>query len=507
MADKRKAPKAEEIGLDLYPHKGNQHCPGGQRRLIKQAMRHFVTMCIVGRSWGKTLGVLFLFVFEAAATKGHYTACYAAPHYKVVVPIYRLMKRILAPLVVRASDSQLTLELKAIGKCTGWTLHFWSLENYDALRMFRLNRAVVDEGADVHEDAVFRVLVPMFIGRAGRLLVIGTPKRKGIGSMWMHRLWAQCIDPLEPEYFGMAGSSYGNPTVPVEEIKKIEEIVRARGGEKAVREEIYAEWLEGEGAFFPNLAKTFIVPVLREEVPGRLWIFEDPDRGVPLDAQNGEAPRYPDHYVFGLDFGRHEDYTVGAIFNNRTRRMAALYRVHLRGAPYHAVLRELHELRERYHSATVFYDDTGGHGSAIAEWMAEHYGDGAVGRTWSTQGKASDLAKAQRLCERAGSPVDVVGPSWALGNVPWLYAEFLAYQIQTRNKAGEALKVAKYGAPPNLHDDGVAACALVADHLTHVYVEAPIPEPAPRKGTDAWWATQIKRGLSPSQAESVLRGR
>lgn len=487
---KPQAPSSYAIGLE--PHAGTKSLPGGQQRLIELALTHRTTTCVVGRSWGKTIACLLLLIYEAYRTPGIYQAAYCAPTNRLARKMYRAMKGILGAQVKWHSDVDQILELWPLqrGKFTknlGSVIDFWGLQAGEAKRGDRKHRIIVDECKDVLSRVITRVLRWMLLGRVGKMLFIGTPGWTGVGAMWFKRQHDKGFDDAYPRHASMHGPSHGNPKLEPDDIAELIEDAEEEG--ESVEEEVYAQWLTGEGAVFRNLDATFVVPVLREEIEGTLWIFEEPDQGVEQTPHFDG--RLPDAYIMCIDFGQSKDWTVAVVFNRRTRRMAAIYRK--RRVPYHKHTRSLHELRTRYHDALVRMDAGGGHGGATREWMMTHYGDGCQEIKWNTFSKEKDITKAQMLCEHAGNDESVVGPAWALGMVPWLRAEFEGYQIETKT-AGDKERIRPlFGAPPGQHDDGVCACVLAAQSLLRPYVEQVEVRAAPRLDSDEWHLAKIDR--------------
>ena len=479
----------DEYEVGLEPHGGTEALPGGQKRLIELALAHRTVTCVVGRSWGKTAACLLLLIYEADVTKGIYQAAYCTPTNRLARKMYRAMKAVLGPMVKWHSDVDQILELWPIGSKgnKGSIIDFWGLQAGEAKRGDRKHRIIVDECVNVLARVITRVLRWMLLGRVGKMLFIGTPGWKGVGAHWFKRQHDKGFDKAYPRHASMHGPSHGNPKLEPSDIAELIEDAEEEG--ESVEEEVYAQWLTGEGAVFRNLDATFTVPILREEIDGTLWIFEDADQGIEQTPH--VEGRLPDSYVMGIDFGQSKDWTVAAIFNRRTRRMAALYRK--RRIPYHKHTRSLHELRSRYNAALVRMDAGGGHGGATREWMAVRYGDGCQEIKWSTFSKEKDITKAQQLCEHAGNDEEVVGPAWFLGMVPWLRAEFESYQIETKTAGDKERIRPQFGAPPGQHDDGVCACVLAAEPLLRPYIEQVETRAAPRPDSDEHHLMMIDR--------------
>lgn len=456
------------------PHEGTAAHPGGQVAVIQACLAFAIVVAAFGRAFGKSVTALFLLLEEGGTRfPGQvYEFAYCAPFLRQSREVYRAWKQVFGPLVVWHSDVDMILKLAPWGTNRGAVVRFFGLDEYDNIRSPRVHRIVVDEVKDVAPEAIWNVLMPMLLGReGGGILLQGTPSRFGKGAVMFRQEFSKGQDPTRfPHHKSITAPSMGNPYL---DAKQLAILMAACPDERAVQEEIYARFLEDEGAVFGNLGAVFTVPVLRTE--GQLWIGEDPDKG--------DKQRRPDKYAVGLDVGRVNDATVAKVFNRRTRRQAALLR--MIGEDQHVQRAQIAALRDRYNRATVYYDDTGGYGWAVAGDLAREAAVGFVGRTWTQAQKESDITHARFLCQNAGA--EVGGRGWYLLDVPWVRAEFEAYQAVTTTGDGRQLARAQYGAPAGLHDDAVAAACLVAEQLTLPYVPDRPRETGPAEFTPEWF--------------------
>lgn len=464
--------QAAAVEVPLYsppPHNGNGKAEGtpgpksygGQNWLIWLCLRYRVVVACLGRRWGKTEGCMRLLLEKASRKKGHYRAGYGTPTARLARRRYDeflgMFTRAGFKVTHNRQDLVLTIE-NAINGCTGMTLFFWGLEEPDNIRGEALDDLILDECKDILGRAYFSVLRAMLIDTNGFVLLMGTPSRIGKGSAWYRKLFLIAKGGKNPDYAWLSGPTHDNPNLTPESIAAAISDVESEGG--SVEEEIYARWLSDQGAVFECLPQTFSVPVLREEGKD-LWIGEDVDTGIAA-IDHLHPGREPDQYIIGFDIALLRDFSVAAVFNRRTRDMAALLRMHR--TPDHVQQDRLMELHLRYNHATILYDRNGlGLG-----WMGEmgrRFGKYGVPVVWTAQEKIADIRRASMLCQKAGGGPAVASESWALLNVAWLYAEFEAYTVQTHDAQEKPLAVPKYGAPPGLHDDGVAACAMAARWL------------------------------------------
>jgi hypothetical protein len=142
---------------------------------------------VAGRRFGKT----HLSIRELCyhARKPNQEVWYVAPTYRQAKQIvWRKLKHKLQDLnwVQKVNESELSIILK-----NGSVISLKGADNADSLRGVGLDFMVMDEFADVDEEAWTEVLRPTLADKQGKALFIGTPK--GIGN-WAHDLYTM---PLE----------------------------------------------------------------------------------------------------------------------------------------------------------------------------------------------------------------------------------------------------------------------------------------------------------------------
>jgi hypothetical protein len=465
---------------------------GGQQLLIWLCLHFRVVVACLGRRWGKTHGCMRLILEKASRKKGSYKAGYGTPTARLARRRYRefliMFKR--AGYAVSPNTQDLVLHITTpINGCTSLTLFFWGLEEPDNIRGEGLDDLILDECKDILSRAYYSVLRHMLIETGGSVLMMGTPSRIGKGSVWYRREFLRAKNG-EENYAWLTGPTHDNPLLKEEHIAAAIKDVESEGG--SVEEEIYARWLEDQGAVFECLPQVFSVPRLREPAPGQrdgLWVGEDPDHGEkPRDHLH--PGRSPDTYVIGFDIALKRDSSVAAVFNRRTRDMAALLR--MTRVPDYAQQDRLVELHTLYRSAPILYD---GNGLGMG-WMGEmqrRFGKYAIPVVWSVQEKIADVRRGIQLCSKAGDP-RMRPEAWALIQAPWLYAEFEAYQVITHDTNNVQLSTPKYRAPPGLHDDGVSACLLASRYLMSA-VDAVEVKAEPPLGSGAWALQRLQKRI------------
>ena len=203
---------------------------------------------------------------------------FGAPTYKVLTENWRTVNLLVAPLIQRRDAQELRLELKG-----GGVIDFWSLDNPDMIRGRKYKRFVINEAGFVPDlmDKWNYIIRPTLIDYEGDAIIGGTPK--GRNGFWNMYQWGQ--DPLNEHWKSWRMSSYENPCIPKAEIDEMVQTLP----ELVVRQEIYAEFLENEGAVFRNiLACMHAEPTTPEAHKGH-------------------------NIVAGLDWGKQNDFTATSI--------------------------------------------------------------------------------------------------------------------------------------------------------------------------------------------------
>ena len=479
-------------GKPAEPHNGavpslRVNGEGGQRRIIRACLENFITVCVFGRSFGKTLTAFFLFweefrQFGDTLWPGEktYEFAYCAPtKANHAIKIYRQWKGLLAPLITWHSDVELTFHIKLASKTA--IVDFWGLDEYDSHRGARKHRIVVDEMKDVVAEAISATLMPMTLGRGGKLLLQGTPSRWGRGNAYFRDVF-ELGRQRKGGYFSLTAPSHDNPFLTVQEINDLKQAALLTGGEKTVREEIYAEWLSDEGAVFNNLREVFVLKVLKSyRWTGYHFVEDDerPNLWISEHVDEGDAYREPDKLVAGIDFGI-KDATVLSIFNRRTHKQVALARW-AGFDDYTSIIPAIDKVLDMYRWPVVLYDAGGGHGGAAREYLARNYQQGVSGKQWNFKSKVADITRAQMLCSLAGKD-----GGWYLIDVDWQKSEFEKYEVVTQTKQKVQLARPHFGAPPGLNDDSISAACLAATMLSAPY-QVSLKKQPPAPLTHDWY--------------------
>jgi len=178
---------------------------------------------------------------------------------------------------------------------SGGAIVYRSLDDADNARGETADGVVIDESADVRAAAWYEVLRPMLIDTGGWLWAIGTPK----GRNWFYRESMTAPDSTDARAWQVptVGAEIvdgrlvrkphpmENPNIPWEEIVNLWQTMP----ERTFRQEILAEFIEGEGSVFRNLAACLHAPQ------------------TTLEKHSGHV------IIAGLDWAKQKDFTCTSI--------------------------------------------------------------------------------------------------------------------------------------------------------------------------------------------------
>ena len=397
--------------------------------VARSPARFKVAAC--GRRWGKTrLGSVMC--AKVAADGGR--AWWVAPTYKVAQVGWRQIKRL--ALQVPGMDIN-KAELRATFP-NGGEIQVRSASDPDSLRGEGLDFVVMDECAFIHVDAWQEALRPALSDRKGRALFISTPK----GRNWFWRNWQRCLDDHDHEWQGWQLPTADNPFIDPAEI----EAARSMLPERIYEQEYLAQFLDDAGGVFRRVLDA----ATAEEQDG---------------ATGGRE------YVFGVDWGRSNDYTAIAVLDVTASQMVALDRFNQ--IDYSLQLARLTALYERFRPRAI-----------VAE-------ANSMGQPLIEQLTAAGLPVVPFTTTNASKQiaVDALALAFERGQLrilpdPTLIAELQAYEAE-RLPSG----MLRYGAPEGMHDDTVMATMLAWHNPAPAVVEVTsyvqrniVPRPGQRRG-------------------------
>ena len=370
-----------------------------QRQVIAEAARFNVLA--IGRRAGKSeLGKLQCVTPEVLP----YPVAWFSPTYKDMLEVWRDMALRLAPICTRQSAAERRLEY-----VTGGVLEFWSLADPQAGRGRKYRRVIIDEAAFVPwlAESWHAAIRPTLADMQGDAWILSTPK--GRGGFW--QLW-QTAAANETGWRSWQMPSEVNPLIPPEEIQ----VMRRQLPERIAAQELDATFLDDAGGVFRRVM----------------------DAATATPQESGRGGR---EYVFGVDWGRSNDYTAIAVIDITTSECCHIDRFNQ--IDYSVQLGRLTALYERFRPRAIVAEANSMGQPLIEQLQAQ--GLPVVPFT-TTAASKSLVVDALALAFERG----------ALRIIPdaTLIGELQAYE-QERTATGH-----RYGAPPGMHDDTVMALML-----------------------------------------------
>jgi hypothetical protein len=292
----------------------------------------------------------------------------------------------------------------------------------------------VDEAAKVPQlnDHWNLVIRPMLVDLKGSAWFASTPNRdSGLHFKNLYNL----AKGGEPDWAWWHFTSYDNPYLDRAELDGLKTSMT----DEAYRQEIMAEFIEGEGAVFRNIRTAHNAP--RDDRPEN---------------------HHSHSIVAGVDWGKQNDYTAISIGCVSCRREVVLDRFNQ--IDYEFQAQRLLQLFHNWHVNYALVEL-----NSIGQPMFERLQRSGVPATgFETTGSSKPP-----LIEALALALEQATPQW-LGH-EWAIAELEAYERRVNPSTGHPT----YSAPEGLHDDTVMARALMlrAMRNTPAMVSQPRPNP------------------------------
>jgi hypothetical protein len=392
--------RAQPTALTLVkPH------TGGQRALYLHPARFQVVAC--GRRWGKTeFGRLV--AIEGALRYG-LPVWWISPTYKMSRATWRELYGTLAPFAVEVSVSD-----KMMYFANGGSLMVWSATAYDTMRGGAAGIIIVDEAAMVKSGDMWNAaLRPALTDLKGRALFLSTPR----GRNWFYDLYVRGLDPLQSSYKSWNFPTTTSPLLDPEEIAE----ARLSLPERAFRQEYLAEFLDDAGGVF---------------------------RGVADVSYLDERNPYGGRFVFGVDWGRENDFTVIQVIDRDSGQQVASDR--FREVSWEVQIGRLKVMYEAWRPEVIWAEHNS-IGSVLIEQLQR--GGLPIQPFVTTAQSKAEIIDALSLAIERGTI--------ALLNDRVQVAELQAFEM-TRTQAGNY----RYAAPDGGHDDMVMALAIAWHGVT-----------------------------------------
>jgi hypothetical protein len=332
-------------------------------------------------------------------------AWWVAPSYKMAAVGWRGISRLAEQIPgTRIGQVDKIVELPGRG-----TVQVRSADDPQSLRGEGLDFAVLDECAFMREATWTEALRPALSDRQGGAMFISTPK----GQNWFWRLYQRGQDHLDGEWASWQLPTADNPYIAASEI----EAARRDMPERIYAQEYLAQFLDDAGGVFRRVMDAAVLP----------------DNAQPI----------ADHqYMFGVDWGKSNDFTAIAIWDVTDNALVSIDRFNQ--IDYHFQRGRLIAAYERWRPTMMLCES-----NSMGEAMIDELRAGG----YPVQGFVTTNATKADAIER----LELVIESGAvrLVNDPVLVGELQAYELE-RLPGGKI----RYSAPSGMHDDTVMASAI-----------------------------------------------
>jgi hypothetical protein len=374
----------------------------GQERIKREARRFNCVAC--GRRFGKTLLGEDLAVGVALAGR---PVAWFSPTYKMLAEVWRDLKEALQPVTRRVSEQEHRLEL-----ITGGTVDCWSLDSADTVRGRAYARVVVDEAAMVPDllEVWRNVIRPTLADLIGDAWFLSTPK--GLNGFW--HLYRAGEDPEQPDWASWRLPTLDNPYIRPAEV----EAARASLPERSFAQEWEAAFLaEGTGVF-RGVAEACTARPQHERAAGHA-------------------------YVFGVDWGQVDDFTVVSVLDVRPDKVEQVALDRFNRIEFYTQAGRLRILYERFRPQVIVAEANAQAMmlEQLRQWDLPVWGWTATNATKAAAVEALSLALERRQIALLPDEVQT--------------SELLAYGAEKLPSG-----MVRYGAPEGTHDDCVSALML-----------------------------------------------
>ncbi|MDH4120438.1 MAG: hypothetical protein OEV94_01860 [Deltaproteobacteria bacterium] len=320
--EKKHTPRKTRIELPYLPH----------QKQVFDAEERFVVY-VKGRRAGGTKGAVFRLVEIAQQEHPGSRHLWVEPVHRNIA---KLVSRYFRPLL-EGTDFRWQASQRVLNFPSGSYCDFVSAQRPDLLAGFGYDYIWINEAGIVLQDpALFwETLFPMGAENQGaRWFIIGSPKGPGLFQQMF--AWGQADS--KPDWKSFRHPSHVNTLLSRDMLAHME----SHMPEREFRQEILAEFVESEGAFFREPRKAA--------------------QGAPeTSGQPGSA------YVIGVDLARRADYTVAWVARLHPRR--GVWCERFKQTAWRQQISRLGDLSRRFNQAPLVVDATGA-GDPVAEEMA-----------------------------------------------------------------------------------------------------------------------------------------
>lgn len=377
-----------------------------------------------GRRFGKSF-LAKQMALDRAINKGQ-NVWLVYPTFNTSLPHWRELTLLFAkaPFVTHMNQQNRIIEFDYGGK--QGRLVVKSADKYHNLRGDGLDFALLDEAAFMPQQVWYEVVFPSLADKNGDAILISTPYGRG---NWFYQMYLKGVgEDRDPNWKSWRMPTSKNPYVSRDFLKEARKDMPLH----TYRQEFLAEFADNAGGVFNGL--------------------DDVCTGTEQEPDESAT------YVFGVDWGRKNDYTVVSIFNRYTGEQAAIYRFN--DLAYDIQLGHLLRLYRKWQPKRIIVEENN-MGQVLVETMKKDMADldVRIKPVYMTNSiKRQVIEDLAILIDK--KRIKLLGYNESEG-ARAQYEELSSYELK-RTATGTSVT---YSAPRSGHDDTVIATALAVSDL------------------------------------------
>lgn len=344
---------------------------------------------------------------------------WVAPVFKQAQIAFRLIESLIPQHRRRLNRTEMVIELVRSTGNTWSRLEFRSADNPASIRGEGVHAAVGDEAAYWVHDAYVSLWTTLSRTR-GKLRLISTPK----GRNSFYAEWLKGGNPDFPEYASYQLPTWLNPHVPPEAIEEF----RRNMPDDVFRQEICAEFLEDGAGVFRHITRA-------------------------QRATWQERPKPNTQYVMGIDWAKHQDFSVFMIGDAETHEIVHIERFN--DLDWNVQIDRAIRVARDWNNAMVLIDSTGV-GDVVYDTMRSGYARVLGYNIFNAQEKTALIQKLQLGFEQ----LQIAIPDPTTDRSAGKLSVVLQRELETYGYRMSPTGKFVFGPPEGYHDDTVMALAL-----------------------------------------------
>lgn len=358
----------------------------------------------MGRRWGKSVlgGAMVGVILQQ-----HGRCAWIAPNYKNTRPMWRWLTLALAE-DAKAGRVTINKSDKTVETSLGGFLGVYSGDNVDSIRGESFHLVVLDEAARLPEDAWTDAIMPTLADYDGDAVLISTPK----GRNWFYNEWQNGAKG-RPDMRSWKAPTTDNPMPTIRQAAaRVQEFVT----ERTYRQEWLAEFVES-GGVFRNIRK--------------LAIGQPQPNGIHQHA-----------YIFGVDWGRSDDFTVVTVYDLTAKTLCHIDRYN--HIDYNIQANRVRALAEKFRPLAIVAE-TNAMGMPILDTLRR---DGLPIVPFTTTGASKQII------------IDALALAFEREQLTMIPDETLLTELESYTGERMSSGAMRYDAPEGMHDDCVMSLAF-----------------------------------------------